>query len=91
MNFLLGTPLGPGRLEWTAPDSVVALAIAGAVIAWLLAWWTGRDARGNRVCSNVFIAGATLAGSEPWREGSGAGVSLATGHRAAGLVLEEAA
>jgi glycerol-3-phosphate dehydrogenase subunit B len=49
------------------------------------------DARGNRVCSNVFIAGATLAGSEPWREGSGAGVSLATGHRAAGLVLEEAA
>ena len=49
MNFLLGTPLGPGRLEWTAPESVIALAIAGAVIAWLLAWWTGRDARGNRV------------------------------------------
>jgi glycerol-3-phosphate dehydrogenase subunit B len=49
------------------------------------------DGRGDRVCSNVFIAGATLAGSEPWREGSGAGVSLATGHRAAGLVLEEAA
>ena len=49
MSFLLGTPLGPGRLEWTAPDSVIALAIAGAVIALLLAWWTGRDARGNRV------------------------------------------
>ena len=48
------------------------------------------DERGDPVFSNVFIAGATLAGSEPWREGSGAGVSLATGHRAAELILSEA-
>ena len=60
MTFLLGTPLGPGRLEWTAPDSVIALAIAGAVIAWLLAWWTGRDARGNRVLELLLWALAVV-------------------------------
>jgi glycerol-3-phosphate dehydrogenase subunit B len=36
---------------------------------------------------NVFVAGATLAGAEPWREKSGDGISLATGYRAAELVL----
>jgi glycerol-3-phosphate dehydrogenase subunit B len=36
---------------------------------------------------NVFVVGATLAGAEPWREKSGDGISLATGHRAAELVL----
>jgi glycerol-3-phosphate dehydrogenase subunit B len=36
---------------------------------------------------NVLVAGATLAGAEPWREKSGEGISLATGHRAAELVL----
>lgn len=35
---------------------------------------------------NVLVAGATLAGAEPWREKSGDGISLATGYRAAGLV-----
>jgi glycerol-3-phosphate dehydrogenase subunit B len=39
---------------------------------------------------NVLVAGATLAGAEPWREKSGDGISLATGHRAAELVLERA-
>jgi len=38
---------------------------------------------------NVLVAGATLAGAEPWREKSGDGISLATGHRAAELVLGE--
>ena len=33
------------------------------------------------------MAGATLAGAEPWKEKSGDGISLATGHRAAELVL----
>ena len=37
---------------------------------------------------NVLVAGATLAGAEPWREKSGEGISLATGHRAAQLILE---
>ena len=36
---------------------------------------------------NVLVAGATLAGAEPWREKSGDGISLATGYRAAELVL----
>jgi glycerol-3-phosphate dehydrogenase subunit B len=36
---------------------------------------------------NVLVAGATLAGAQPWREKSGDGISLATGHRAAELIL----
>jgi glycerol-3-phosphate dehydrogenase subunit B len=46
------------------------------------------EAGGTSVLENVRIAGATLAGAEPWREKSGDGLSLATGHRAAGSVLE---
>jgi glycerol-3-phosphate dehydrogenase subunit B len=38
--------------------------------------------------SNVFVAGAALAGAEPWREGSGEGIALASGHYAAQAVLE---
>jgi glycerol-3-phosphate dehydrogenase subunit B len=45
------------------------------------------DAAGERVLENVLVAGATLAGAEPWREKSGDGISLATGHRAAELAL----
>jgi glycerol-3-phosphate dehydrogenase subunit B len=45
------------------------------------------DAAGERVLDNVLVAGATLAGAEPWREKSGDGISLATGYRAAELVL----
>jgi glycerol-3-phosphate dehydrogenase subunit B len=36
---------------------------------------------------NVLVAGATLAGAQPWREKSGDGISLATGFRAAELIL----
>lgn len=45
------------------------------------------DAAGEPVLENVLVAGATLAGAEPWKEKSGDGLSLATGHRAAELVL----
>jgi glycerol-3-phosphate dehydrogenase subunit B len=48
------------------------------------------DAAGERVLENVLVAGATLAGAEPWREKSGDGISLATGHRAAELALAAA-
>jgi anaerobic glycerol-3-phosphate dehydrogenase len=34
------------------------------------------------------VAGATLAGAEPWKERSGEGISLGTGYRAAQIVLE---
>jgi glycerol-3-phosphate dehydrogenase subunit B len=37
---------------------------------------------------NVLVAGATLAGAAPWKEKSGDGISLASGHRAAELILE---
>jgi glycerol-3-phosphate dehydrogenase subunit B len=47
-------------------------------------------ADGEPLWPNVLVAGATLAGAEPWREKSGDGLSLATGHRAAGLILEAA-
>ena len=42
---------------------------------------------GEVVYENVRVAGATLAGAEPWKEKSGDGISLATGYRAAELVL----
>ena len=45
------------------------------------------DAGGAELFENVLVAGATLAGAEPWREKSGDGLSLATGYRAAGLIL----
>ncbi|MDA0171672.1 glycerol-3-phosphate dehydrogenase subunit GlpB [Solirubrobacter taibaiensis] len=45
------------------------------------------DGAGGRVYENVLVAGATLAGCEPWREKSGDGISLATGYAAAGEVL----
>jgi glycerol-3-phosphate dehydrogenase subunit B len=38
---------------------------------------------------NVLVAGATLAGAAPWKEKSGDGISLSTGHRAAELILAE--
>jgi glycerol-3-phosphate dehydrogenase subunit B len=44
------------------------------------------DAAGERVLENVLVVGATLAGAEPWREKSGDGISVATGHRAAELI-----
>jgi glycerol-3-phosphate dehydrogenase subunit B len=45
------------------------------------------DSGGDRLYENVLVAGATLAGAEPWREKSGDGLSLSTGYRAAELVL----
>jgi glycerol-3-phosphate dehydrogenase subunit B len=38
---------------------------------------------------NVLVAGAALPGAEPWREGSGEGISLASGYRAADIVRAE--
>jgi glycerol-3-phosphate dehydrogenase subunit B len=38
-------------------------------------------------CENVLVVGATLAGAAPWKEKSGDGISLSTGHRAAELVV----
>jgi glycerol-3-phosphate dehydrogenase subunit B len=35
---------------------------------------------------NVLVAGASLPGATPWREGSGEGIALASGYRAAALI-----
>jgi glycerol-3-phosphate dehydrogenase subunit B len=48
------------------------------------------DSRGEPVYDNVRVAGATIAGAEPWREKSGNGIALATGFTAAGEILESA-
>ena len=45
------------------------------------------DAGGARAYDNVLVAGASLAGATPWKEKSGDGISLATGFRAAELIL----
>ena len=42
---------------------------------------------GDVIYENVRVAGATLAGAEPWKEKSGDGISVATGYRAAELLL----
>ena len=47
------------------------------------------DSAHGTVFDNVRVGGAALAGAEPWREKSGEGISLATGLRAAELILEE--
>jgi glycerol-3-phosphate dehydrogenase subunit B len=39
--------------------------------------------------SNVFVAGASLPGSVSWREGSGEGIALASGYRAAQVAAAE--
>ena len=88
--------------DWRARESVIGLPLRGmpepgeprfvadyfaeqpiarvgvAVDSSLLAEGTG----------NVFVAGAALPGAEPWREGSGEGIALASGHYAAQAVLE---
>jgi glycerol-3-phosphate dehydrogenase subunit B len=46
------------------------------------------DARGRRRWENVLVVGAALAGAEPWREKSGEGIALASGYRAAQLILD---
>ncbi|MGH9182344.1 MAG: glycerol-3-phosphate dehydrogenase subunit GlpB [Acidimicrobiales bacterium] len=43
---------------------------------------------GSVLYENLHAAGAVLAGAEPWREKSGEGISLGTGFRAAGEILE---
>jgi glycerol-3-phosphate dehydrogenase subunit B len=46
-------------------------------------------ADGEPVFENVLVAGATLAGAQPWKEKCGDGLSLSTGHMAAELVLAQ--
>lgn len=47
------------------------------------------DGDGVVVFENVRVAGATLAGAEPWKEKSGDGLSLSSGYHAATTILAE--
>ncbi len=62
------------------------LATAGIAVD---RWLRPVDARGAVLYDNVRVAGATLAGAEPWKEKSGDGISVATGYHAAMSVLTE--
>jgi glycerol-3-phosphate dehydrogenase subunit B len=81
---VLGLPLrgmpGPGEPRFAAdyfgpqPMSTVGVAVDSTLLA------EGTE--------NVFVAGAALPGAVPWREGSGEGIALASGHFVAQAVLE---
>jgi glycerol-3-phosphate dehydrogenase subunit B len=83
---VLGLPLrgapGPGEPRFDGdyfaeqPMSRVGVAVDGSLRA--------------EGAENVLVAGAALPGAVPWREGSGEGIALASGYRAAELVLGEA-
>jgi glycerol-3-phosphate dehydrogenase subunit B len=45
------------------------------------------DDGGSAAYENLHAAGATLGGAEPWREGSGDGISVATGFAAAEAII----
>ncbi len=81
----LGLPVrgapGPGEPRFLPeylgeqPMSRVGVAVDGDLLA------AGTE--------NVFVAGASLPGAASWREGSGEGIALTSGHRAAQAVLAE--
>jgi glycerol-3-phosphate dehydrogenase subunit B len=87
--------------RWTAHETALGLPVAGVPAAgeerfrpgYFEAHPMGRagvaldDELRPEGCENVLVAGATLAGAEPWKEKSGDGISLATGYRAAELVI----
>lgn len=49
--------------------------------------WRPVGASGELLYANLRVAGASLAGAEPWKEKSGNGISLVTGYAAAGAIL----
>lgn len=59
MSWLVGDALGAGgHLAWTSPTPVIAAAVAGAVLAWGVAWWTGR--RGGQAAPGLRLAELVL-------------------------------
>ena len=70
----------PGAGRGALRARVLRRASAGAAPAWRSTRELRPSTRdGERVYENVLVAGATLAGAEPWREKSGDGLSLADG------------
>ena len=88
-EIALGLPVsgmpGPGGMRFE-PDYFAnhPMSAAGVIVDDTL---RPVDAAGTRLYDNVLVVGATLAGAVPWKELSGDGISLSTGHAAAGIVL----
>jgi glycerol-3-phosphate dehydrogenase subunit B len=86
-DTVLGLPLrgapAPGEPRFAAeylaeqPMARVGVAVDGSLRA--------------EGAENVLVAGAALPGAVPWREGSGEGIALASGYRAAEVALAEGA
>jgi glycerol-3-phosphate dehydrogenase subunit B len=91
--------------DWVARENVLGLPLQGAPAAGEARFSPGYFdhhpiarmgvavdssliARGT---DNVLVAGAALPGAEPWREGSGEGIALASGYEVAGTVLAQEA
>lgn len=74
-----GEPRFVGDYFASQPMSAVGVAVGSSLLA--------------EGTSNVHVAGAALGGAQPWKEGSGEGIALASGHFVARAVLdhEEAA
>jgi glycerol-3-phosphate dehydrogenase subunit B len=83
---LAGVPL-PGERRF-APDYFDPQPMSAAGLP-VDAQLRPLNEEGERVLGNVLVAGASLAGAVPWHEKSGEGISVATGYRAAALILEE--
>jgi glycerol-3-phosphate dehydrogenase subunit B len=69
-----GEPRFTGDYFGPQPMSTVGVAVDSGLLA--------------RGTENVFVAGASLPGAVPWREGSGEGIALASAHFVAQAVLE---
>ena len=85
---IVGAP-GPGEARFR-PGYFDNHPIAGAGLA-VDERLRPLDAAGGPAFENLHAAGATLAGAVPWREASGNGLSVATGHVAASAILQGAA
>jgi len=72
-----GDPRFVGEYLAEQPMARVGVAVDGALRA--------------EGAENVLVAGASLPGAVPWQEGSGEGIALSSGHRAAEVVLAEGA
>jgi glycerol-3-phosphate dehydrogenase subunit B len=72
-----GDPRFVGTYLAEQPMARVGVAIDGALRA--------------EGAENVLVVGASMPGAVPWQEGSGEGIALSSGHRAAEIVLAESA
>ena len=76
----------PGRRSASAPTTSASSPPRAPAWPWTVS--CGPSTRPASGCwRTCWWSGATLAGAEPWREKSGDGISLTTGHRAAELIV----